>query len=247
MVDWVIPDGYPRKQLPAGTTLIREGDFGEVMYLVVKGQLQVSKQVIEGAEKILSLLDVGQYVGELGLLTEAQRSATVRAVVDSEVIEIDQQAFLQLMQDNPRMALDLMRQMAHRLEQTTEQFILLGLELALARRKPTPVQQGFSRMRFVATGSFAGHQTAEVMRIAAGEAQASRNPALVASLVRPGRVQDALVYIIETENPQDILQLIQPFTGLVQWDICPAIEAQEGLTAVVSPPAEGFSSDLTRQ
>jgi len=91
------------------------------------------------------------------------------------------------------------------------------------------MQQGSHRMRFVATGSFAGDKTAEVMRIAAEQAQALRNPALVASLVRPGRVQDALVYIIETENPQHILELIQPFTGLVQWDICPAIEAQEGL------------------
>lgn len=62
-------DHYPQQHLPAGTALFREGDFGTSMYLVVAGSLRVSKRVIEDADKILSTLGAGQYVGEMCLLT----------------------------------------------------------------------------------------------------------------------------------------------------------------------------------
>jgi CRP-like cAMP-binding protein len=238
-MDWATSDRYPRKHLPAGTTLLREGDFGEVMYFVVKGSLQVSKEVIAGADKVLSTLDTGQYVGEMSLLTGAQRSATVKALVDTEVVEIDQAGFVQLMQDNPQVGLDLMRQLALRLEESNEQFILLALEMALAQRRPTPAQQGSRRMRLIATGSFPADKTAEVLRIAAAQTQAARHPALVTSLLRAGRAHDALVYIIETDNSQDILELIGPFMGLVEWDIVPAIEVHEGSSASTPSPLLG--------
>lgn len=226
-MDWATSDRYPRRHLPAGATLFGEGDFGETMYLVTAGNLQVSKRVIEGAEKVLSTLDAGQYVGEMSLLTGAPRSATAKAMVDTEVIEIDQQAFVQLLHDHPQVGLDLMRQMAYRLQETNEQVILLALEVALAQRKPTPVQPGGRRMRFVATGSFASDKTTEVLRVAAEQRRLAKNDALVASLFRAGRTHDALIYVMETEDPQDIMALVWPFVGLVQWDVCPAIEVQE--------------------
>jgi CRP-like cAMP-binding protein len=226
-MDWATAERYPRRHLPAGATLFSEGDFGETMFLVVKGSLQVSKQVIEGADKVLSTLDVGQYVGEMSLLTSAPRSATVKALDETEVIEIDQQAFVQLLHEQPLVGLDLMRQMAHRLQETNEQLILAALEAALAQRKPTHVQPESRRMRFVATGSFVSEKTAEVLRVAATQAQMAKNQALVTSLLRAGRAHEALIYIIETENPQDILELILPFMGLVQWDICPALEVTQ--------------------
>ena len=96
-MDWTMAGHYPRRRLPAGTTLFHEGDLGASMYLVVEGSLQVSKRVIEGAERVLSTLGAGQYVGEMSLLTGAKRSATVRTVEASEVIEIDQPTFIDLL------------------------------------------------------------------------------------------------------------------------------------------------------
>ena len=170
----------------------------------------------------------------MSLLTGAQRSATVKALVDTEVVEIDQQAFVQLMHDNPQVCLDLMRQLALRLEESNEQLILQALETARAQRRPTPAQPGAHRMRLIATGSFPAEKTAEVLRIAAAQTEPARHPALVTSLVRAGRAHDALVYIIETDNSQDLLELIGPFMGLVEWDIVPAIEVHEG-SAVPEP------------
>ena len=121
------------------------------MYLVSEGSLQISKRLFEGADRVLTTLDIGQFVGELSLLTGAKRSATVRAAVDSEVIEIDQQTFVDLLRDQPQVGLDLMRQMAHRLQDTDEELILLALEVALVQRAPERFQQNSQRMRFVAT------------------------------------------------------------------------------------------------
>jgi CRP-like cAMP-binding protein len=235
-IDWVASDRYKRRHLPAGTVLCHEGDFGDTMYFVVQGSLQIFKRVIQGADKVIATLGNGQYVGELSLLTGAQRNATIRAVEETEVVEIDQEAFLQLIHDQPRVGLDLMRQLAHRLHETTEELILTSLEMALAQREPTRMPPGGRRMRFVATGSFASEKTAEVLRLAAEQASLAKSPALVTSLIRPGRTQEALVYVLETDDPSDLLKLITPFMGLVQWDIAPALEIETTLAA--SAPTE---------
>jgi CRP-like cAMP-binding protein len=245
-MDWALAEHFPRQHLPAGATLFHEGDFGASMYLVVEGQLQVSKRLIEGADKVLTTLGAGQYVGEMSLLTGAKRSATVQALVDAEVIEIDQPTFENLLHDQPRAGVDLMRQMARRLEETNEELILLALEVALAHRGPQRLQPGSRRMRFVATGSFASDKTAEVLRLAGAQAPLTKHPALVTSLLLPGRTHQALVYVFETDNPRDILELVAPFAGLVQWDIAPAIEVTEALPAADSPEADNPPPSFTR-
>ena len=237
-IDWIASDRYKRRHVPAGTTLCHEGDFGDTMYFVVQGSLQISKRVIQGADRVIATLSVGQYAGELSLLTGAQRNATIRAVEETEVIEIDQEAFLQLMHEQPRIGLDLMRQLAHRLHATTEDLILTALEVALAQRKPSRVVLGSQRLRFIATGSFPGEKMAEVLRLATEQAPLANSPALVTSLVRPGRTQEALIYLLETDDPSDLLALITPFMGLVQWDIAPVLDLDVALAATVQ--AEGM-------
>ena len=233
-MDWAQADSYPVRHLPAGTVLFREGDFGNTMYLVAAGRLQVSKRVIEGADKVLSQVEAGHYVGEMCLLTGATRSATVTVLVDTEVLEIDQQTFMTLLRNQPQVGFDLLRQMAQNLEKTNEELILLALEVALAQREPMPRMQRNHGMCFVATGSFAHERSADVRRVVAEQAQGARHPALVADLMRLGRTHEALLYIIETDNPRDLLEVIAPFAGLVQWDISPALEVNETFPLAVS-------------
>jgi CRP-like cAMP-binding protein len=236
--DWMVSDRYKRRHVPAGAALCQEGDFGDTMYFVVHGSLQISKRVIQGADKVIATLGVGQYAGDLSLLTGAQRNATIRAVEETEVVEIDQEAFLQLIHEQPHVGLDLMRQLAHRLHATTEELILTALEVALAQREPPRMASGSRRMRFIATGSFPGEKMAEVLRLVAEQAPLAHSPALVTSLIRPGRTQDALVYVLETDEPSDLLELITPFMGLVQWDIAPALELDVALAATLQAEGE---------
>jgi len=199
----------------------------------LQGSLQISKRVIQGADKVIATLGVGQYAGEMGLLTGAQRSATIQAVEDTEVVEIDQEAFLQLIHEQPQVALDLMQQLAHRLHETTEELILTALEAALVQRDPQRMQGGSRRMRFIATGSFASEKTTAVMQLAAEQASLAKSSALITRLICPGRPQGGLVYVLETDDPFALIELITPFTGLVQWDISPALEIDATLAAAV--------------
>ena len=65
--------------------LFNEGDEADGFYLVRNGSLTVSKK-IEGQEKILSYISAGNFVGEMALLNNAPRGATVKAAVYSEVL-----------------------------------------------------------------------------------------------------------------------------------------------------------------
>ena len=147
--------------------------------------------------------------------------------------------------EQPQIGLDLMRQMARRLDKSNEELVLLALEVALGQRAPQRAQSGSQRMRFVATGSFEGEQAAEVRRIASEQAAQTVNPALVTSLLLPGRTHRALVYVIETDSPRDLMELVSPFGGLVQWDIAPAIEVNAAQPIPESSAAESPASFLS--
>jgi hypothetical protein len=48
----------------------------------------------------------------------------------------------------------------------------------------------------------------------------------------PDRAQQALVYIFETDDPHDLMEIVAPFAGLVQWEISPALGVNETLSIV---------------
>jgi hypothetical protein len=145
-----------------------------------------------------------------------------------------------LLHDQPQMGIELMRQMSRRLEETNEELILLALEMALAQRQPQRLQPSSRRMRFVATGSFSHDKAAEVLRLVTVHTASTRHPAVTTSLLLPGRAQQALVYILETDNPHDLMEMVAPFAGLVQWEISPAIDVNETLSTVV--PADDINA-----
>jgi predicted acylesterase/phospholipase RssA/CRP-like cAMP-binding protein len=88
-------------ELPKGTTLFHAGDPGDAMFVIVRGVLEVSVPQSEGPALRLDMLDPGSMVGETALLTGRPRSATVSAVVDSEVISLSKSGFDRLAQGHP--------------------------------------------------------------------------------------------------------------------------------------------------
>ncbi len=84
------------KSYAAGDTLFSEGDDGDGLYLIRRGSVTVSRQ-IAGKELVLSYVAAGNYVGEMALLSNAQRSATVRAAVPTEVILLEAKRFIEVM------------------------------------------------------------------------------------------------------------------------------------------------------
>lgn len=100
--------------LRAGAFLFHAGDVADGMYLVRSGQLEV---VIGGT--VVSRLVAGDVVGELALLTDERRSASIRARRDSRLDRLSPAAFTRLMADEPGLATALARRIATRLQQLT--------------------------------------------------------------------------------------------------------------------------------
>jgi CRP-like cAMP-binding protein len=86
----------------AGDFLIREGDAGEVAYLVESGEVQV---VNEQASTEIATLGRGELVGAIALIKDIARTASVRAVTDVACLEIDKATFLRLCMANMFVAL----------------------------------------------------------------------------------------------------------------------------------------------
>jgi len=88
------------RTFPAGKPVVRQGDRAEAFYVVRRGTLQVVEADPEsGAERVLRTLGPGESFGELALVEAAPRSATVRAVSEAQVFEIDKGTFDRLLAD----------------------------------------------------------------------------------------------------------------------------------------------------
>ncbi len=87
--------------IPPGETIVREGEAGEALYIIIYGTARVTHQVGNEAMN-LALLRTGDYLGEWSLLTGAPCAATVTAVTRVDAIRVDCQPFLQFIQENPQ-------------------------------------------------------------------------------------------------------------------------------------------------
>jgi MFS family permease len=88
-----------RIDTPAGTEVIRQGDVGDRFYVVDGGRFEI---VIDG--KQIAVQGEGQYFGEIALLQDVPRTATVRAIDDGAVWALDQEEFLATLTDLPQAA-----------------------------------------------------------------------------------------------------------------------------------------------
>ena len=76
-----------------GTTIIRQGDIPERFYIITSGRVEVFEQQADNIENRLNILNAGDYFGEIGLLTQNKRNATVRALSDVNVMSMDRRTF----------------------------------------------------------------------------------------------------------------------------------------------------------
>ncbi len=88
------------EQYAAGDVLFHEGEPGDCLQLIRRGSVTVSRE-IGGREIVLAYVPAGQYVGEMALVSDAPRSATVRAAIATETIRLDGDAFKRLMAQHP--------------------------------------------------------------------------------------------------------------------------------------------------
>ncbi len=102
--------------LRAGEILMSQGDPGDAAYVVIKGEFEIQKQSGPSLIKI-DMRKPGEIVGEMALLSNAPRSATVVALTDSETLCISQEAFEELLSTSPSATMAVLRWVMVRLGQ----------------------------------------------------------------------------------------------------------------------------------
>jgi len=104
--------GGGARQYAAGTKIFCEGDVARTMYYLRAGSV-----TIEAEGKVKAVLEEGNLFGELSLIDGSPRSATATTKTVSQISEIDEKTFLELVQDAPYISLDIMRMLADRLRE----------------------------------------------------------------------------------------------------------------------------------
>src|SRR5690606_8874588 len=100
----------------AGEVVFNEGDPADSLHLVRRGSLMVSRRIGE-REIVLSYVPAGNYVGEMGVMGGGVRSATVKAAIATETIELSGEGFELLLLNNPELRQRIEEQYKQRLAQ----------------------------------------------------------------------------------------------------------------------------------
>lgn len=92
---------------PAGADIVNQGDRADRFYIIARGEVEVLRERDDGTQASVARLGPGQYFGEIGLLMNARRTATVRAMVETEVLFLDRQAFRALVDHSEPMHMEM--------------------------------------------------------------------------------------------------------------------------------------------
>lgn len=108
--------------VPAGTLLMREGEPGDTLYIIVDGELEILKG--EGsAEQVIANRRAGEVVGEMAVLERAPRFASARTLRDSRLLVIDQAAFATLLSCSSTATLTILNTVVSRLRNTESMLV----------------------------------------------------------------------------------------------------------------------------
>ncbi len=196
---------------PFDTVLTREGAYETTFYILMEGDVKVTKRISADEERLLSTLHAGDFFGEMAIINDAPRAATITALSPVTVLEIEKEAFSDLIQNNSSITLAMIREVSQRLrendELTIEDLRLKAKELADAYQ--TLADQDFARRRFLST-----------------IANELRTPLMAANgfllMTRSGRLEgEALAAALETvsHNLQDIITLTNDILFLQEMEL----------------------------
>ena len=106
---------------PAGMLIVREGDPGDRMFILVEGQVEVVKAVGTADEHAMALRGAGDYFGEMSLLeTAGRRTSSVRSLTPVKLLGLSRADFETLLQRRPALAYDMLREFSARLRYAQE-------------------------------------------------------------------------------------------------------------------------------
>lgn len=121
------------KNFETGSLIFMENSEGEKCFFVSEGSVKVTRLSKDGKEVILAMLNKGEFFGEMALLDGESRSANVIALEKTEVLTLNREDFLSVLEEYPQIAIQLLKEMAHRLRKSDRQIASLSLSDAEKR------------------------------------------------------------------------------------------------------------------
>ncbi len=162
---------------PAGAVLCRENMLEHTFYMILDGEAEVTKVINEREARLLKILGAGEFFGEMALIHNAPRAATVTARTPLVVLELDKASFDRVLKRSSSIALAMVKEISRRLRQNDEMAIedlrLRAGELAEAYQKLA--EQELARREFL---SRVAHELRTPLTAASGYLQLLQSGAL---------------------------------------------------------------------
>ena len=128
-----IADKMVSKNFDNGNYIFLEDSEGEQCFFVLEGSVKVTRLSKDGREVILAMLNEGDFFGEMSLLDGESRSANVIALEKTKVLTLDRNDFIEVVNDYPQIAVQLLKELARRLRKSDRQIASLSLSDAEKR------------------------------------------------------------------------------------------------------------------
>lgn len=109
-----------RQYLKEGQILFREGSQSDFIFVVEKGEFEVSRQNRDGRVEVIDVLRPDDIFGELGVIESRPRTATVRALKDGVVAIVSKEEMLRTVRQNPQALMLILKTMAQRVRQASQ-------------------------------------------------------------------------------------------------------------------------------
>jgi CRP-like cAMP-binding protein len=106
-----------RMRYASGDVLFSQGDAGDAAFVIISGTAEVSIDTDKGPLVVAQLTD-HDFVGEIAILCDVPRTATVTARTSLEALRISKELFFRMVKEFPEIAVEVMRELAHRVENT---------------------------------------------------------------------------------------------------------------------------------
>lgn len=116
-----------KRHWPKGGQIIREGDIGDALYIILSGRLKVVLYGEEGKEIVLSIMKEGDIFGEMALFDGEPRSANVEVMEDAECLVIHGNALMEYIKTHPAVAINFLSHLSRRLREADRQIGGLAL------------------------------------------------------------------------------------------------------------------------
>jgi len=116
-----------RRSAPRGSIIMAAGDPNDSLYLIISGRLKVMMGDADGKEVILSIIGPGEFFGEMGLIDDSPRSASVVTIEPCELLSLAKRDFKKCLAENFEMAMAVMRGLVRRLREADRKIGSLAL------------------------------------------------------------------------------------------------------------------------